>query len=141
MPARAGIGIHSVGMTALMWKCLPNTTRKELTTTPWFSNMKLGRAHARGAEPPAAMQHPLLLSYAAGESEGRGQDTVATRIDDFQVGVVQERSQSYHSYMVEAIKLVERMLGTSIATWDRGAYDMLWFRFCEGLWDCKGNNF
>ena len=52
------------------------------------------------------MQHPLLLSYAAGETEGRGQDTV---------GVVQERSQSYHNYMVEAIKLVEHMLGMSIA--------------------------
>ena len=37
--------------------------------------------------------------------------------------------------------LVEHMLGTSIAAWDRGAYDTLWFRFCEGLWDCKGNNF
>ena len=43
--------------------------------------------------------------------------------------------------MVEAIKLVENMLGTSIAAWDRGAYDTLWFSFCEGLWDCKGNNF
>ena len=42
--------------------------------------------------------------------------------------------------MVEAIKLVENMLGTSIAAWDRGAYNTLWFRFCEGLWDCKGNN-
>ena len=69
------------------------------------------------------MQHLLLLSYAAGETEGRGQDAVANRIDDFQVGVVQERSQSYHNYMVEAIKLVEHMLGTSIAAWDRGAYD------------------
>ena len=66
----AGIEIHCVGMTALMWKCLPNITRKELTTTPWFSNMQLGRAHARGAEPPTAMRHPLLLSYAAGESKG-----------------------------------------------------------------------
>ena len=37
----AGIGIWSVGMTALIWRCLSNTTRKELTTTvPWFTNMK-----------------------------------------------------------------------------------------------------
>ena len=69
-----GIGIWSVGMAALMWRCLPNTTRKELLTTNWFTNMKLDRAHARGAKPPAALQHLLLLSYAAGETEGRGQD-------------------------------------------------------------------
>ena len=84
-----------------------------------FTNIKLGRAHTRGAEPPAALQHPLLLSYAAGETEGRGQEAVANRIDDFQVGVVQERSQSYYNYMVEAIRLVENLLGMSIAAWDR----------------------
>jgi len=29
-----------------------------------------------GAETPAAMQNPLLLSYAVGETEGWGQDTI-----------------------------------------------------------------
>ena len=91
-----------------------------------FTNIKLGRAHTRGAEPPAALQHPLLLSYAAGETEGRGQEAVANHIDDFQVGVVQERSQSYSNYMVEAIRLVKNLLGMSIAAWDRSPYDTFW---------------
>ena len=57
------------------------------------------------------------------------------------MGVLQACSESYYNHMVEAILLVECLLVKSIASWDRSRNNALWFRFCKGLWDCKGNNF
>ena len=85
------------------------------------------------------LKYPLLLSYACGGSDGRGQDAVPLCVNNFLMGVVQTHHQTYYSHMTEAMRLIAGLVGKTLSTWTNQEYNSLWHSFYDSLQDCSSN--